>query len=139
MPQITTRYLGDRLFEAELGNHRLKIDLPASMGGRDRAPKPPELYVASLGGCIGAFVAQYCEECGIDTRDLAVEMVFDSEQKPTRLTNMRAVIHLPHAEVGQRRKAIERVAEHCPVHASILAMCEGGMAIEIRDRQSAAA
>jgi uncharacterized OsmC-like protein len=40
-------------FETTLGNHRLLIDVPASMGGKDRGPTPPELFVASLGSCGG--------------------------------------------------------------------------------------
>lgn len=60
MPTIETTYRGDMEFETVLGSHRLVIDAPASMGGKDRGPTPPELFVASLGSCVGAFVASYC-------------------------------------------------------------------------------
>jgi uncharacterized OsmC-like protein len=56
MPAITTTYQGDMAFETVLGRHRLLIDVPAAMGGQDRGPTPPELFVASLGSCVAAFV-----------------------------------------------------------------------------------
>ncbi len=64
MSTISTTYRGGMLFETQLGRHAILIDVPSSMGGSDRAPTPPEFFVASLGSCIAAFVAQYCERNG---------------------------------------------------------------------------
>ena len=49
MAKITTYYKGDMLFESKLGTHSIIIDVPAGMGGTDRGPTPPELFIASLG------------------------------------------------------------------------------------------
>jgi len=122
MATITTYYKGDMLFESEIGNHKLTIDVPASMGGSDRGPTPPQLFVASLGSCIGAFVAQYCEKNGIDASDMTVDIHFEKAADPTRLINLKAVVTLPHGDCGKRIKAIERVATHCPVHETISTM-----------------
>ena len=84
MGTVTTIYKGDMLFESKLGNHSLIIDVPASMGGSDRAPTPPEIFVASLGSCVAAFVASYCEKTGIDATDLSVDVTFDKVENPTR-------------------------------------------------------
>ena len=46
MGKISTYYKGDMLFESEMGNHKLVIDVPPAMGGRDRGPTPPEVFVA---------------------------------------------------------------------------------------------
>lgn len=119
MSKITTYYKGDMLFETKLGNHSLIIDVPAGMGGSDRGPTPPEIFVASLGSCIGAFVANYCGKAGIDLRDMTVDVSFDKAEEPTRLVNLKATINLPYGECTSREKAILRVAEHCPVHETI--------------------
>jgi len=129
MASITTFYKGGMLFESKMGNHTLTIDVPASMGGSDRGPVPPDLFVASLGSCIGAFVAQYCENNGIDDTGMTVEMSFEKVPDPTRLVNLKATIKLPNGDCGKRVKAIERVAMHCPVHETISTM--QGLAIEI--------
>lgn len=132
MGKIRTYYRGGMLFESELGNHRITVDVPAAMGGNDRGPTPPELFIASLGTCVGAFVAQYCERAGIDTADMRVDVTFDKEEGPTRLTNLKVTVVLPHGNCSQRTEAIRRVAEHCPVHETIATL--KGIEIELVDQ-----
>ncbi len=122
MAKITTIYKGDMLFESKLGNHSVIIDVPAGMGGHDRGPTPPELFVASLGSCVGAFIAQYCGRAGIDARDMTVDVSFDKADEPVRLVNLKVRVELPHGQCADRQAAMRRVAEHCPVHATITSM-----------------
>ena len=137
MATITTFYKGEMLFESKLGNHSILIDVPASMGGRDRGPTPPELFVASLGSCVGAFVADYCGRAGIDTRDLTVDVSFDKAEDPTRLANLKVRVNLPYGDCAKREQAIRRVAEHCPVHETIATL--EGIEIELVGKQEAEA
>ncbi len=116
---IQTRYKGDMLFESQLGNHSIVIDVPAKMGGSDRGPTPPELFIASLGSCIAAFVADYCKRAEIDATGLSVDITFDKVENPMRLVGLKAHISLPHADCASREAALLRVAEHCPVHETI--------------------
>lgn len=136
MGKITTYYKGDMLFESKLGNHSVTIDVPAEMGGSDRAPTPPEFFVASLGACVAAFVARYCTDHGIDTTDMSVDVTFDKVPDPTRLTNMKVLVHMPHADCGNREKALLRVAEHCPVHETMETL--EGVEIKILDSKAMA-
>jgi putative redox protein len=124
MATITTHYKGNMLFETQIGNHTLTIDVPAEMGGSDRGPQPPQLFIASLGSCIGAFVAQYAERAGIDASSMTVDINFEKAADPTRLVKLRAVVKLPNADCSKRIDAMKKVAEHCPVHATIRTMEE---------------
>ncbi len=121
MAKITTKYLGDMLFDTRLGQHTLITDVPQEMGGKDRGPVPPQLFIASLSTCVGALVAQYCERRGTDTRDMTVEVEFEKLSRPARLSDIRVTVRLPHADVRERRchEALIKVAEHCPVHQTI--------------------
>ncbi len=119
MAKITTCHKGNMLFESKMGNHAVLIDVPPAMGGSDRGPTPPQLFIASLGSCIGAFVANYCQQVGVDAEDLSVDITFDKVGPPTRLVNLQVQINLPHGECKNREKALLRVAEHCPVHETI--------------------
>lgn len=119
MGKLTTYYKGDMLFESKVGNHSILIDVPPAMGGSDRSPTPPEFFVASLGSCVAAFVANYCHQVGIDSRDMSVDVTFDKAEDPTRLVNLKVQINLPYGDVEKREKAILRVAEHCPVHETM--------------------
>lgn len=124
MATITTHYKGDMLFETTAGNHTVTIDVPDTMGGSDRGIQPPQLFIASLGSCIGAFVAQYAERAGMDTSGMTVDLHFDKAPDPTRLVNLKATVKLPNADCSQRINAMQKVAEHCPVHATIRTMEE---------------
>ncbi len=119
MAEVVTRYLGDMLFETQLGNHAIRIDVPDSMGGSDRGPTPPELFVASLGSCVGAFVASYCDKAEIDMDGMNVVVSFDKASNPTRLTNLQVKVNMPNDGCKNREKAIKMAASHCPVHETI--------------------
>ena len=133
MPTITTVYKGDMLFETQIGSHTVVSDVPAKMGGKDRAPTPPQMFVASLGACIGAFVAAYCGSSGINNDDLKVDVSFDMADNPTRMRNIQARVYLPQGSCKGREKAVHRAAEHCPVHSSIDLF--DGLDIEIVDSE----
>ena len=130
MAKITTFYKGDMLFESKIGNHSLVIDVPDSMGGTDRGPTPPQVFVASLGSCIAAFVANYCNNVNLDTTGLTVDVSFDKVEDPTRLANVKVDVNLPNAETKGREKAILRVAGHCPVHETICTLEEVDIVIK---------
>jgi putative redox protein len=132
MAKITTIYKGDMLFESTIGEHTIAIDVPDGMGGKNRGPMPPQLFIASIGSCVAALVTEYCEHHNIDATGLTVDIEFEKISNPTRLTNIRSIVTLPNATVHQKDAAIRRVAERCPVHETIVNMPE--MAIEIRDQ-----
>ena len=75
MATITTTHKGEMLFESKIGRHAITMDVPPDMGGADRAPTPPQFFVASLGACVAAFLASYCQQSGIDATDLSVDAV----------------------------------------------------------------
>lgn len=129
MDVITTYHKGDMLFETQLGNHLLEIDVPASMGGKDRGPQPPEIFVASLGGCVAALVGNYCNNSGLSTQDLTVDVIYEKAADPTRLIDVEVKIKLPHADISGREEAIKRVADRCPVHQTICTL--QGVDIEV--------
>jgi putative redox protein len=125
------------LFETEVGGHQILTDVTPPMGGKGRAPTPPDMFVVSIGACIAAFVAHYCEQQGIDTRDLRVETSFEKTEKPALLTNFRVDVMLPYADCADRHTAVERVAEHCIIHETLHQLKE--LEIRIHDRADLAA
>lgn len=91
----------------------------------------------SIGAWVAAFVVRYCDQQGIDTRDLSVETAYEKTDKPAMLTHFRVDVNLPHGECADRHAAVERVAEHCIIHETLQQL----KAIEIRihDRADLAA
>jgi uncharacterized OsmC-like protein len=119
MAEVTVKHAGDMKFETTIGNHRLIIDVPPEMNGKDRGLTPPQLFVASLASCIAVFATSYCTNTGINAEDLSVSLSFDKLTKPARLGNFKAVISIPHGTVGDKEKAVIRAANFCPIHETI--------------------
>lgn len=121
MGKVTTQLKQGMLFESRLGNHTLRVEGPVSWGGKDTAPMPPQLFMASIGSCVGVLVNHFCDTHKLDASGLSVDVNYDSADHPTRFTNIKVSIHLPNAKCDDActRKAIQNVAEHCPVHETI--------------------
>ncbi|MEA2035963.1 MAG: OsmC family protein [Nanoarchaeota archaeon] len=118
MTSINIEQIDDWLFETKIGNYPLKIDVPAEMGGKDRALTPPQIFLASIASCTAAFLVKYCKTAAIDTTGLKVTLEFDKVENPVRLTNFKIKIDLPNAP-EEKKKAILKAAGYCPVHESI--------------------
>lgn len=124
MSRVTTISKGDMLFESTLGNHTLTIDAPQEWGGQDRGPLSPQLFMASIGSCVGVLITHYCKEHDLDASDLKVHVDYDVQGHPTSFKNIRVKIVLPKAiyDDAIALKALEHVAKHCPVHESIVTL-----------------
>ena len=116
MPEITVKHMGDMNFEALIGNHKLTIDVPPELNGKDRGPTAPELFITSLASCISVYATSACKNAGIDAQGLSTTLSF--EILMSKLGDLKAVIKIP-KEVGKRDRAILHAAEHCMIHETI--------------------
>jgi uncharacterized OsmC-like protein len=80
---------------------------------------PAQLFAASLGMCIGGYVASYCGHHDIPCQDLRVELSRTTARAPSRTTRVEAKIDLG-VKVSQKdAEAILRVADQCHITNSI--------------------
>lgn len=80
---------------------------------------PAQLFVASLGMCIGGYVASYCLHRGIPCADLRVELDRETARAPSRTTRVTAKIYLGAELSPKDAEAILRVADRCHITNSI--------------------
>jgi len=118
MARLTANYQGGTVFEMECRGHSVRIDQPVDNGGEDSAMTPPELFAASLSACIGHYVANYCKQAGIATEGLQVDADWATADKPKRIGELTFKVVLPGLPES-RRKAVERVASSCLLHATL--------------------
>jgi uncharacterized OsmC-like protein len=76
---------------------------------------PAQLFVASLGMCIGGYVASYCKHHDIPCDDLRVELDRDTAHAPSRTTRVTAKIYLG-AELSQKRRGDSAGGRPMPHH-----------------------
>ncbi|MFZ2636394.1 MAG: OsmC family protein [Rectinemataceae bacterium] len=60
--EVTTVWKGGMGFEADIGGHKLAIDLAEADGGKNSGPRPKPLLLAALAGCSGMDVVSILEK-----------------------------------------------------------------------------
>ena len=126
MEHIEVRYQGGKKFVALNRGHEVIIDLPEGSGGSDHGPTPTEVFIDSIGSCIGVYVVGYCKSVGLNTEGLTIKIDWEKQikEKPFYIKNIDVKIDLPNADVGLRKKALLNVAHSCLIHQTIKAQSE---------------
>lgn len=118
---IEVTFPGGKLVDARIGEHVIRTDQPASLGGEDSAPAPFDLFLASIATCAGIYVLGFCQARGLSTEGLSVRqgVEYDAETHLPRHVKLEVV--LPPAFPEKYRSAIVRAAENCKVKKTIAA------------------
>ena len=98
--------------------HRVASDHAPADGGSDAGLSPAELFVASLGACLALAVATYCHSHGYG-EEVEVNLTSAMAPAPTRIASIVADVHVPAGVPDDRFAAVRRVAELCPLHATL--------------------
>ncbi len=111
--------------------HEIVVDQPLEDGGGDAGPSPSELWVASLGACVGYFAGRFMSRHSIDAKGLGVDIHYDySTDLPSRVGSIALKVILPPGFPQSQLAALHRVAESCTVHNSIKRAPEVKIALE---------
>ena len=100
-------------------SHRWSSDLSMHEGGADRGPSPSELLAGSLGACICLMVEAYCRRHGYEDGSVAASMTYEMGSDPARIAAIVVDLEVPRDVPEERRAAIRRIAEACPIHATL--------------------
>lgn len=120
MDKVQISYTGGVGFQVEARGHQFAIDLAQDKGGQDLGMNPPEVFMASLGACVGVYVARYCQTAKLDAEGMKIELDWQLSDDKTRITSIDISFMLPKADIGRRRQAILDVAHRCLLHNTIL-------------------
>jgi uncharacterized OsmC-like protein len=80
---------------------------------------PLEIFLASLGSCIGVYTVRYCQNANIDTAGL--EIIVSSElgsNRPVRFEKINVRISLGQ-DIGARKRSLLEFVKNCPVHNTL--------------------
>ncbi len=113
-------YKGGKRFMVTTRGQQLLVDQPLEEEGTDKGMTPPEVFVASLATCMGAYVLNYCKNIGINPNDMILSLEWEKASNPARIGSITVDIKLPKIKAKDRQQAIIKVAEHCLVHNTIL-------------------
>jgi uncharacterized OsmC-like protein len=116
---VIVSWVGGVQLAVEVRNHRLVLDQPREEGGQDRGITPVEMFVSSLGGCIGYFAVRFCQRHTIPTDGLKVTMQWDYAEGPHRVGAMIAYVDLSVPLDAAMKHRLQQVLEGCTIHRSL--------------------
>jgi len=116
---ISLEHQGGKAFAVSIRQHELLADAAVEDGGEDRGPRSVELFAASLGSCVGMMVVTYCKSHDLPYEGMEVDVAFDLADSPIRIAGIAIDITMPDGFPDNRRKALVRAAEACPIHNTL--------------------
>jgi len=117
---LAIRNIGGLKFSAQTRKHEVIFDQPKEEGGEDRGMTPVELFIASLGACIGTYMVWFCERHKIAADGMRIDLSWASGENPTRISRIRANVNLPLKVPESIRPALFRTAKHCTIHNTLV-------------------
>jgi len=119
---ITTRWLNDLAFEAEVDGHKLYMDSSMEHGGKNTGPRPKPLMMVALAGCTGMDVVSILKKMKMDFEDFSVEAEGDvTEDHPKRFEGMKLIYRIKGKNI--KRSNVEKAVNlsktrYCGVSAN---------------------
>jgi ribosomal protein S12 methylthiotransferase accessory factor len=111
--EITFR--GGKKVDARVRGFTINTDQPSSDGGRDTAPSPFELFLASIGTCVGYFVVSFCQARSIPTDDIRLMQTITRNDTTHMVETISVDILLPPDFPEKYKGAVIKAAESCTV------------------------
>lgn len=118
MADVKVTFPGGKQVAAEVGDFTVIADQSKSSGGDGAGPSPFALFLSSIATCTGMTILAFCQNKGIDTTDLKMEMDTerDDEGNVTKvITNVTIPKDFPEKYMG----AIEHISKTCKVKKQI--------------------
>lgn len=112
---MTLTFPGGVKVDATWHGHTIETDQPFDDGGKNEAPSPFDLFLASIATCVGFYVVQFCRTRELSTEGLKVEMKLHWNQERKLITDLALEITLPEGFPDKYRDAVLRAADHCTV------------------------
>ena len=119
---ITTNWLSDLAFEAEVDGHKIYMDSSMEHGGKNTGPRPKPLMMVALAGCTGMDVASILKKMKVEFEDFSIEVEGDvTEDHPKRFEGMKVIYRLKGKDINRKsvKKAVNLSAtRYCGVSAN---------------------
>lgn len=119
---ISTKWLTDLAFEAEVDGHKIYMDSSMEHGGKNTGPRPKPLMMTALAGCTGMDVAALLAKMKVQYDAFTVDVEGEvSDDHPKRFLEMKVIYRFKGSNINRDR--VERAVElsttrYCGVSAN---------------------
>lgn len=115
MALIEIKFPGNKRVDAHIKGHVVKTDQPEYAGGDDTAPAPFQIFLTSIASCAGIYALSFCQNKGIDTEGLALEMDVVKNPETKMIDDVILNLTLPKDFPEKYKGAIVRAIDLCTV------------------------
>ena len=112
---MTITFPAGKRVDASFRDFTVKTDQPEKADGDNSAPTPFELFLASMGTCVGIFVLSFCRQRKIPTDGITIQQKNEANPKTHMIENVEFEIKLPEDFPERYTDAVIRAAEQCAV------------------------
>jgi ribosomal protein S12 methylthiotransferase accessory factor len=106
---------GNKKVNAVTEGFTVRTDQPVQSGGDGSDPTPFNLFLASLGTCAGIYVKSFCDQRGIDTSDIRLELDYQYDRIQKLIVKFILLIHVSADFPVQYEAAVIKTASLCAV------------------------
>ncbi|MBN1320985.1 MAG: OsmC family protein [Thermoleophilia bacterium] len=106
---------GNKKVHARYKGFVIETDQAASEGGDGTAPAPFDLFIASLGTCVGIYVLRFLQQRGLSTEGAGIVLRQEEDPEAKHVDKISLEIKLPPDFPKKYRNAVVRTAELCAV------------------------
>jgi len=110
--KLTVQHVDGLRFLATVEGHAVVVDAAPEDGGGGTAPSAPRLFAAALGACMLEFLANSCRLRGIHFDHLSLELECEELDRPRRIGEVRATLHIEPEPPEDVKRRLIGVARH---------------------------
>lgn len=115
MSKMEIYFPGGKRVDAKYQGFTIQTDQSTSNGGEGSAPAPFDLFLTSIGTCVGIYVLSFCQHRNIPTENIRVIQTMERNPDTGMLDKINLEIKLPSDFPKKYRGAVVRSAQFCAV------------------------
>ncbi len=106
---------GGKKVDAIYKGFTIRTDQPKYSGGDGSAPAPFDLFLASIGTCVGIYVLVFCQERSIPIEEVKLILQTERNKETKMIRKITIEIQLPSEFPEKYKEAMIKAAELCSV------------------------
>lgn len=115
MYKVEIENKGDYFFKAKSGDYEIDID------PKGKAMSPLDVFLASLGSCVGVYIRKYFDGAKIPLGNFSVKLEAEfSRESPVCFRDINVAIDLKGFVLEEKRKKpLLDFVKNCPIHSTL--------------------
>lgn len=118
--EMSISYLEGWRFSSKCRSHEIISDQPIEEDGQDTGMTPVEMFISSIGCCMGVYAKMFCDRHKISMEGMNIDLTWNVAKKPSRVGELQAKIMFKKNIAPELQQGIIRMVKHCTVHNTLI-------------------